>query len=433
MKVITQSLAVLRISLSTVHQRVATWMTIVVAVACVTGVIASVLSVSSGLSREYGAAEDAGWAMVLPIPVAYEDSERIARSDVGTILNAPGIARSPEGHPIGGPEVFLHVASGGGTGGYISVRGVGAGGIALRPDLKIVSGRMFRSGQEELIIGSSAARGFHLKVGDTVTLTDGTWPIVGEFASPGVRGSELIGDADTLAVMAHRGGFGSVQVRLTSPAAFAEFKAWLTANPALTVHVHTQQEYFMGQASMSAQYFNEIAVVAGALLSLGALFASVNVLYGAVSARTREMATLRAIGYGGLPVALSVVFEALLFAFLGAGIGEAAAWALLDGRQIAKFEVVYQLFVSPGLIFGGFGLAALLALLGSVLPASRAARLDVAKALLRCEPCEAGLLNPPIVRIQRPRCSDLIKLRFWQYAGRWWRHVPRPGQASSQP
>lgn len=380
-----QVFVVLRISLSALHQRVATWLTIVVAVACVTGVITAVLSVSSGLSREYGAAEDAAWAMVIPIPETYEDSDRISRGNVGVILDAPGVAKGPDGHPIGDGEVFMHVAGGGGTGVAISVRGVGAGGIALRPDLKIVSGRMFHSGQQELIVGSSAARGFHLNVGDTVTLSDGTWPIVGEFYSPGVRGSELIGDADTLAVMAHRGGFGSVQVRLTSSAAFAGFKAWLTANPALAVHVQTQQGYFMGQASMSAQYFNEIAVVAGALLSFGALFACVNVLYGAVSARTLEMATLRAIGYGGLSVASSVVLEALIFAFIGAGIGQGAVWAFLDGREIAKFEVVYQLFVSRQLILAGFGSAALLALTGSILPATRAARMDVAKALMRCE------------------------------------------------
>ena len=430
---IVQSIVVLRISLSTVHQRAGTWLTIVVAIACVTGVMTSVLSVSAGLAREFGAAGDSSWAVVLPIPVAYEDSERISRSDVGIILDAPGIAKTAQGRPIGDPELLLHVASGGGTGGYLSVRGAGPVGFALRSDLKIVSGRMFHSGQEELIVGSAAARGFDLKVGDKVTLSDGTWPIVGEFESPGVRGSELIADADTLATMAHRGGFGSVQVRLASPSQFAAFKQWLTGNPALTVHVDTQQEYFMGIASEESQYFNEIAYIAGALLSIGALFASLNVLYGAVSARTREMATLRAIGYGGLPVALSVVLEAHLFAFAGAAIGEGTAWALLDGRQVAKLEVVYQLFVSPHLIFSGFGLAGLLALLGSVLPASRAARLDVAKALLRCEPCNAAILRPVITCMVPPKFSDSIGLWMWQYAGSWWRHVPRRDDGPSQP
>ncbi|MEJ0008813.1 MAG: ABC transporter permease [Steroidobacteraceae bacterium] len=386
-------------------------MTIVVAIACVTGVLTSVLSVSAGLAREFGAAGEPGWAVVLPIPVAYEDSERISRSDVGTILDAPGIARSASGHAIGDPELLLHVSAGGGTGGYLSVRGVGPSGLALRRDLKIVSGRMFHSGQEELIVGSAAARGFGLKVGDTVTLSDGTWPVVGEFDSPGVRGSELIADADTLATMAHRGGFGSVQVRLTSPTQFAAFKDWLITNPALAVHVDTQREYFMGIASEESQYFNEIAFIAGALLSMGALFASVNVLYGAVSARTREMATLRAIGYGGLPVALSVVLEALLFGVIGAGIGEGAAWALLDGRQIAKFEVVYQLFVSPRLILSGLGLAEILVLLGSVLPASRAARLDVAKALMRCEPINLAQLHSTATLAPQPNLSGKSSFR----------------------
>jgi putative ABC transport system permease protein len=377
-----QCALLMQLSLSTLHQRLVASLTIVIALACVTCVLISMLSITAGITREYRNSVDPDRAVVLPSKETYEDGAGIRRSNVGTIFDAPGIDRA-DGKLLADPEVLLHVptAQGVASGGYLTIRGIGAAGIILRPPFKLVSGRMFLPGREELIVGADAQRGFGLKVGDTVIMQNGAWPIVGSFSGVGVLGSELIGDADTIATMARRPGFGSVQVRLRGHEQFAAFRTWLTTNPALAVAVETQEQYYRKIAAGSSQYFTEIAYLVGALMSIGALLGSVNTLYGVVAARTCEMATLRAIGYSEWPVALSVILEALLLCLAGAAIGGLVAWLLFNGHQVAKYEVVYQLFVSPQLLLLGLGLAAALAILGSLLPAIRAARMQVVEAL----------------------------------------------------
>lgn len=373
----------MQLSLSTLHQRMVASLTIVIALACVTCVLISMLSITAGITREYRNSVDPDWAVVLPAKETYEDGAGIKRSTVGTIFDAPGIERTTNGKLLADPEVLLHVPSAQGvaSGGYLTIRGIGAAGVTLRPQFKLISGRMFLPGREELIVGADAQRGFGLKVGDDVIMQNGAWPIVGAFSGTGVLGSELMGDADTIATMTRRQGFGSVQVRLQSHERFAAFRTWLTTNPALAVAVETQDHYYSKVAAGSSQYFTEIAYLVGTLMSIGALLGSVNTLYGVVAARTCETATLRAIGYSEWPVALSVILEALLLCLAGAAIGGVVAWLLFNGHQVAKYEVVYQLFVSPQLLLLALGLAAALAILGSLLPAIRAARMQVVEAL----------------------------------------------------
>jgi putative ABC transport system permease protein len=384
MALLRQSIVLSRLSLSTLRQRLPTSLTILICMAVVTGVLISTLSVTAGINREFrmGAASDL--AIVLPADNLFEASSGIARSDIGIILNAPGIARDVTGKLLGDGELTFYVqpARHVFSGGALTIRGVNAAGIALRSPLKIVSGRMFESGRKELVIGTSAQRGFGLEVGDSVIMRDGTWPIVGAFEAAGVTGDEFFGDADTLATLiTHQSGLGSVHVRLEDPARFAAFKRWLTANPALHVSVQTQLQYNGRLAASQSQYFTAMAFFTGAIMSIGALFGSVNILYGVVSARTREMAILRGIGYDAMPVAGSVVFEALLLALCGAVLGGCIAWLLFDGREVMKNEIVYKCIVSPQLIAFGLGWVCILALLGSVFPAMRAARLQVIGAL----------------------------------------------------
>jgi len=240
---------------------------------------------------------------------------------------------------------------------------------------------MFESGRQELIVGVGTQRAFGLNIGDNVRLREGSWPIVGVFAADGVNANELMGDVDTLAAMMHRSGYGSVQARLKDPAQLPNFRHWLMTNPALAVTAETQQSYFDRIVAGESEYFTAMAYLAGAILSIGALFGSVNIFYGIVSARAREMAILRAIGYGALPVAASVVFEALLLALLGALVGAAASWLLFGGREFMVSQNIYRLLVTPRLVATGIGWALALALAGSVLPALRAGRQQVIQAL----------------------------------------------------
>ncbi len=383
MVLIRQITLLCRLTLSTLRQRTATSVTLVVTMACVTGVLISMLSVTAGIVREFSNAADPAIAVVMPADARFDDSSGIPRSAVGTITNAPGIARNPQGKLLADSEVLLyvpparHIASGG----ELRIRGIGAAGPALRPHFAIVSGRMFRPGRQELIIGSRAQQGFGLKVGDTVAMRNGAWPIVGAFRADGVFSDELLGDAETIATVTHMPGFGSVQVRLDATTAFAAFQKWLTTNPALTVSALTQPSYFDRIAAGNVGYFTAMAYLTGVILSAGALFGSMNLLYGVVSRRTREMATLRAIGYGALPAATSVVFEALLLSLAGALAGGGVAWILFSGHEIMLDENVYTLLVSPRLVAFGIGWALVLAALGSLLPAIRVGRLPLTEAL----------------------------------------------------
>jgi putative ABC transport system permease protein len=383
MSIIRQSVLLSQLGFSTLTQRQGTSLSIVLSMAVVTGVLVSTLSLTAGITHEFRAGLASDLAIVLPAEHPFETSSGIARNQIGIILDAPGIARDVNGKFLGDGELAFfvqpthHVLSGG----ALQIRGMNSAGVAIRSPLRIVAGRMFQSGRKELIIGTMAQHAFGLKVGDSVIMRDGTWPIVGAFEAEGVTGDEFFGDADTLGTLTQQSGFGSVHVRLNSPVQFAAFKDWLTSNPALHVTAQTQLEYNGSLAASQSEYFTVMAYFAGAIMSVGALFGAVNILYGVVSARTREMAILRGIGYGALPVAGSVVFEALLLSLTGALLGAGVAWMLFDGHEVMKNEVVFKCIVSMQLVLFGVGWVIVLALLGSLLPAMRAARLEVIAAL----------------------------------------------------
>jgi putative ABC transport system permease protein len=378
-----QYLLLLHLSLSTMRQRTAAALTIVLAMACVVGVLVAMLSATTGIMKAFQIAGDPRMALVLPNTNQYDDGSGLTPNIIGTILDAPGIARGADGKVQAGAEVMFYnpppqpVESGA----FMRIRGLSPAGLGLRPGFRIVAGRMFRSGRQELVVGTGLERGYGLHVGDKVVTRGGTWDIVGKYAADGVINNELFGDAETLAAIEHRGGFGAVQARLEDPGRLAAFRDWLVHNPALAVTAESQHEYYDRIADGQASYFSSMAYLAGAILSLGAVLGSVNILYGIVSARAREMATLRAIGYGALPVACSVIFEALLLALLGALLGILIAWWLFSGRELMVDENVYTLLVSGRLAASGVALALLLALLGSLPPALRAARLQIIQAL----------------------------------------------------
>ncbi len=383
MAVIRQYLLLLKLGLSTLPQRRSTALTILIATACVVGVLVSMLSATAGVVDAFRTATDPDIAVVLPNKDLFDSNNDLPRDVIATILNAPGFSHGPDGKVLGDAELlfFTPPAHRIASGGYLRIRGMGARGAAIRPGFRITSGRMFQSGRQELIVGAGTQRAFGLNLGDNVRLREGTWPIVGVFAADGVNTNELIGDVDTLAAVMHRSGYGSVQARLETPAKLGEFRQWLVTNPALAVTAETQQSYFDRIVAGQSEYFTTMAYLTGAILAVGALFGLVNIFYGIVAARVREVATLRAIGYGALPVAASVVFEALLLSLLGALLGTAVAWLLFGGREFMMDQNIYRLLITPRLIATGIGWALGLALAGSLLPAIRAARLQVSQAL----------------------------------------------------
>jgi putative ABC transport system permease protein len=241
---------------------------------------------------------------------------------------------------------------------------------------------MFRTGAQELIVGRGAESVFGLKVGSRVIMPNGEWPIVGEFT---VRGgsveSELMADADTLMSATGTPAFGSLLVALKNPVAFDGFKHWLTTNPALAVTVERQSDYLARTATSVTRFLSTLAYFVGGLMAIGALFGAVHIMYSAVESRTIEIATLRAVGYQPLPIAVSVLLEAAFLSVVGGLLGSAIAWLLFNDDQAFNNNTVFRMHISGQMVFLGLAWAVLLAILGGLLPAVRAARLPVAEAL----------------------------------------------------
>lgn len=222
---------------------------------------------------------------------------------------------------------------------------------------------------------------FGLKPGDEVLMPGGPWPIVGTFSNGGEKSeSELFADAETLMSAARRGAFGSIILKLENPDTFQELERWVTANPSLAVKVVRLSDYLFELEAGRMKFFQLMTYVIGGMMALGALLGAVKIMYASVRARTREIGTLRALGFGGGPVAASVLLEAVMLALTGAALGALIAWLLFDGREVYS-SGVFRLHVSMPLVLLGLAWAVAIALLGGLFPAVRAGRIPAAQAL----------------------------------------------------
>jgi putative ABC transport system permease protein len=384
MRSVTQTRILLRSSLGSLPQRMGSSLVIVLSMTCVTGVLLSMLSETEGLLRAYQTGADATRAIVLSADNPNEFGNGISRDEAGTILDAPGIARGPDGRPAADPEVLFWIPP---TGAYSigspELRGIGPAGLAVHPRFALISGRLFHAGRHELMVGVRAAHGFGLRIGDRMILPSGEWPIVGVFADGGsILEGELLTDSETVRSSSAISGFSSVLVTLTSPAAFGTFRHWLATNPTLSVTAETQADYAERTANRAGSFFTKVAYTIASIMTLGALAGTVKIMNASVAARAREIATLRALGYGSLAVAIATVLETALLSLAGAVLGGSLAWLLFDGRLIRGIDSAFAASVSPTLFTLGLAWALALALLGGLPPAIRAARLPVAKALL---------------------------------------------------
>ena len=379
-----QTLALVGMSLRSLPQRAGSSLVIVLSMACIVAVLLSMLSETEGLVRAYDSAADPACVIVLSAQTPSEYGNGLTRDEVGTILDAPGIAMAPDGHPAADAEVLFWIPpTDAYTIGSPELRGIGREGLIIRPHFRMLSGRMFHAGRHESMVGVRAERAFGLKPGNKMILPDGEWPIVGVFADGGnIDEGELLTDADTVMSSSGINGFGSVLLRLDSPGAFLRFARWLTTNPTLLVTAETQSHYAERTADQAGAFFTKIAYVIATIMTLGALFGAVKIMNTSVAVRAREIATLRAVGFGSVAVAISVVLETAILAVVGAAFGGVLAWLLFDGKLIRGVESAYTASVSPSLFALGIAWALSLALLGGLPPAVRAARLSVSKALL---------------------------------------------------
>lgn len=386
-----QIYAITLMNLKAIPQRLGTSSVIVIGIAGVVAVLVSVLAMATGFHKTVANSGRADRAIVLRGGSQAEVNSSISRDNMLTILDAPGVRRDDAGKPIGCGELVTIVnlpKIDDGNESNVTLRGSCGQLAALRPELKLVEGRMFEPAVRELIVGAGAAKQFRgVSVGSRIAFRDSEWTVVGLFSSNGdAHESELIADADTVQSAFRRSLFQSVTVLLDAPSAFDAYKDALTTNPTLTVDVRREPDYYAEQSKQLTKLLNFIAYFVGGIMAVGAMFGALNTMYSAVSSRAREIATLRAIGFGAGPVVFSVFAESLLLALAGGAIGAALAWLFFNGNAVSTLganfsQVVFRLTVTPALIVSGIWLALFIGLLGGLFPAIRSARLPVVDAL----------------------------------------------------
>jgi putative ABC transport system permease protein len=386
-----QFIAVIGMSLQTLPQRIGASSVIVIGIAGVVAVLVSVLAMGAGFRHTLADTGRADRVIILRGGSEAELNSNLTRSDVDTISNAPGLAKDSSGKALLSSELVTVVnvpKVDTGTDANVTLRGVGLKLTEVRPELKIVEGRMFRPAVRELIAGTGAAKQFRgLTVGSVLHLRNADWTVTGVFSSNGdVHQSELLADVDTVGSSVERNGYSSAVGLLTGPEQFDRFKDALTTDPQLKVDVRREPEYYAAQSKNLTQVINIVGKTVAVIMAIGAMFGALNSMYSAVAARGLEIATLRAIGFGALPVLSSVMIEALLLSLLGGVIGASLAWLFFNGHSVSTLggafaQVVFQLTVTRTLIVTGIVWACVIGVLGGLFPALRAARLPVAEAL----------------------------------------------------
>lgn len=393
MNFVSQVLAVTAMNLRSIPQRLGNCLVIVVGTAGVVAVLISVLAMSLGFRTTINGDASFDRVMVLSRGATAENESSLSRENVAAVMNAAGIKHDARDRPLISAELMLvapvarkrdHSDV------YVTLRGVGPQYFVVRPELKLVAGRQFRAGNQELLVGASAGGQFEgLEIGNRIRLQDGDWTVVGTFAGGnGSRESELIADAQTMMSAYKLEAFNSVSVVKDSADSFATLKTALAQDSTLAVDVRPEPEYLATASGSVNRMLQLVAYSIGSIMALGALFGALNSTHSAVAARTVEIATLRAIGFTSTAVALAVLVESVLLAFAGAIAGAAIAYAAFNGTTISTLggadwdsQLVYSLRVTPSLIVIAMILACALGLVGGLFPAIRAARSSVAAAL----------------------------------------------------
>jgi putative ABC transport system permease protein len=389
---LSQIIAVTGVTLRSISQRVGSSTVAIIGIAGVVIVFTAVLSIAEGFRAAMVGAGDPQRVIVLRSGSNTEMTSGLGGEDTKIIFDAPGIARGPDG-PLASPELFVivgHPLKGTGTDANVPLRGLSAAALRVRPEVKISEGRMFQPGTNEIVVGRAASRQFAgLTVGSSVRWGEASWQVVGIFDAGGsVAESELWCDAKVLQPAYRRGNsYQSVLARLAPGDSYKTLKDALTTDPRLNVSVIREPEYYAEQSVALQTIVRTIGFGIAGLMGLGAVFGAINTMYSAVSARTREIATLRALGFGRSPVVISVLIEALLLSLIGGLIGGGLAWAAFDGYQTHTMnwqsfsQVAFAFAVTPALLIRGLLYAAAMGLVGGLLPAIRAARLPVVTAL----------------------------------------------------
>lgn len=392
MKTIQQIIAVTSLNLRNIPHRLGSSMVAVVGVAAVVLVFAAVLSMARGFERTMVAAGTENTAIVLRSGATSEMNSGFSNEQVVIIENAPGVQRDGD-TPIVSPELYVIAdvrMRRADADAMVPFRGVLASALEVRPNVKITEGRMFEPGKREIVAGRAANEEFvGLNVGQTIRFGQAEWNVVGVFDADGsVSESEIWTDVRVLQAAYNRGNsFQSVRVRLESPESIEALEQNLENDPRIDPDVMTEREYYSEQSGPMTQFIRAVGYPLTILMAIGAIFGALNSMYSSVSVRGKEIATLRALGFGPFPVMVSTIIESTLLALVGGLIGGALAYLVFNGFQVSTLngasfsQVVFAFAVTPDLIAQGLLAALIIGLVGGFFPAIRAARLPVAQAL----------------------------------------------------
>ena len=392
MRFLSQVLTMIALSLRTVPRRAGSSLVAVTGVTGVVIVFVAVLSIAEGFQAALTGAGSPDTAIVMRGGSDTELSSGLPLASTRVVKDAPGVRRGPDG-PVASAELFVVVdvpKRTTGTPANVPLRGVEPAAFQVRDEVRIVEGRSFRPGTNEIIVGRAAAAQFTgIDLGSTRRWGENTWEVVGIFEAGGtIAESEIWCDARVLQPAYRRGDtFQSVYARLGSAGDFDAFKDALTADPRLDVMVEREDDYYQGQTQAVTAIITGIATVIAFLMGIGAVFGAVNTMYTAVASRTREIATLRALGFSSAPVVVSVMVESVALCVAGGVLGGLLAYVGFNGYQTATLnwqtfsQVAFAFRVTPALLVQGVAWAVVMGFAGGLFPAVRAARLPVATAL----------------------------------------------------
>lgn len=387
-----QIFAITGLNLRSLPQRWGPSLVIVIGLAGVVAVFTALLAMAQGFAttlREAGRTDN---ALVLRGGSGAELNSGLGGDALNLIKLAPGIRKGEDGKPQAAGEliVIAELFKKGETvnGANVTLRGVEAASFGLRPQLRIVEGRKFREGLREIIVGAGVARQFDgVEPGQVLRMRGSDWTVVGVFEAGDANDSEMWADLGAAQSAFGRGNSVSgVRVGLESPEAIETLREALSSDPRLSTEVLQERAYYNSQTRQFRAMVTVLAGVVTLIMALGAIFAALNTMYAAVATRTREIATLRAIGFGGFPVLVSVMVEAVVLALIGGLLGAFVAWALFDNLSVSTLgqaftQVVFAFQVSLDLVAIGLVIAVVIGFVGGLLPAVRAARVPVTTAL----------------------------------------------------
>ena len=382
------------VSLRSIPERWSASLVVVIGIAGVVGVLVSVLAMAEGFGHTLSSAGRPGRVIMLRAGSDAEMSSGVDRDQATLLAALPAVARDAGGRPLASAElvVMVDVPRKGETHfNNVPFRGVQPTAFAIRDELAIVEGRAFRRGVREVIVGRKAAQQFAgLDVGARIGFRDSDWTVVGTFTTGGdVHESEIWADAEVAISAFRRTGYQSVTATLadSSERGLAALDAMIKRDPRLSISVFREPAYYARQAGVLSRLITVLGYTVGAFMAIGATFGALNCMYSAIASRQVEIATLRAIGFGGAPVVVSVLIEALLLALIGGVVGAALAYVYCDGASLSTLnfntfsQVAFDFRVTPALLVRGLVWALLIGVAGGLLPAIRAARLPVTIAL----------------------------------------------------